>query len=87
MNLGGSLVQRALLNDLIKELATLRQLQNNEEIVSGIDDIDQVDDTGVIHRTEDFHLIQHPGWKNYQYFITDSKFALKLQFPPLYLHI
>ena len=78
MNLGGGLVQLALLYDLIKELATLCQLQDNEEIVSGVDDIDQVDDAGVIHRTEDFDLIEHPRWKNYQYFITDSKFSQKL---------
>ena len=35
MDLGGSLVQFALLNDLIKQLATLGQLQNNGEMMAG----------------------------------------------------
>ena len=73
MDLGGSLVQFALLNDLIKQLATLGQLQNNAEIVLSVDELDQVDDAGMIHRTEDFNLIDHPEWRNYHYFDTDSK--------------
>ena len=39
MQLSGFLVQFALLNDLVKQFATLCQLQNNEEIVRSIDDL------------------------------------------------
>ena len=90
MDLCGSLVQFALLNDLIKQLATLGQLQNNEEIVLGVDELDQVDDAGVIHRTEDFNLIDHPESRNYHYFVTDPTDFLscpKVAIPPLPFHI
>ena len=60
MNLGGGLIQLALLDDLIKELPALGQLQDDEEIVGGVDELDQVDDTGMIHRAEDFNLIEDP---------------------------
>ena len=43
MQLGGFLIQSALLNDLVKQFPTLCQLENNEEIVFSVDDLNRND--------------------------------------------
>ena len=56
-----SLVQLCLLDDLVKQLSALRQLQHDEQEFGRVNHILQVYDARMVHQLKDPYLVQHVG--------------------------
>ena len=60
VELGGRLIEPGLLDDLVKQFPALRQLQDYEEVLGGVDHVLQLDDTRMVDRLQDFNFVQDP---------------------------